>query len=37
MKDMEHKKSQVIPVVIGAPGTASIKLRNYLKEIGTET
>ena len=33
---MEHK-SQVIPVVIGTPGTTPKKLRNWLKEIGIET
>ena len=37
LRKIWNMKVKVIPLVIGALGTASIKLRNWLKEIGIET
>ena len=37
LKKMWSMKFKVIPLVIGALGTTFIKLRNWLKEIGTGT
>ena len=37
LRKIWNMKVRVIPLVIGVLGTTPMKLRNWLKEIGTET